>query len=104
MEQIVFKMKLKHGFETEYRRRHAEIWPELISVLKESGITQYEIFFDQETDTLIAVQYKDENANLNLPDNELMRKWWHYMSDLMETNPDESPVVVRLEKVFSMFI
>lgn len=51
-----FKMKLKSGFEVEYKKRHDEIWPELAKLLSESGIQDYSIFLDEETLTLFAVQ------------------------------------------------
>jgi L-rhamnose mutarotase len=102
MKQVVFKMKLKHGCEVEYRIRHDMIWPELVTLLKQNGIKNYNIFFDKETDDLIAVQYIDDTTPSNLHENPVMLKWWGYMADLMETNPDQSPVVIGLEKVFSM--
>jgi L-rhamnose mutarotase len=43
-EQIAFKMQLFPGFEAEYRKRHDEIWPELVALLKEAGISEYSIF------------------------------------------------------------
>lgn len=30
------------------------------------------------------------------------RKWWDYMADIMETNPDNSPVAVDLQNVFHL--
>ena len=51
-----FKMKLKPGFEAEYKKRHDEIWPELQSLLSETGIQDYSIFLDEETLALFAVQ------------------------------------------------
>ena len=35
-----------------------------------------------------------------LPELPLMQRWWAYMADLMETNPDNSPVVTTLARVF----
>lgn len=102
MEQVVFKMKLKSGFKAEYKRRHDKIWPELVALLKESGIKKYDIFFDEQTDSLIAVQYVEDGGVTSLAGNPIMIKWWEYMADLMETNPDKSPVVIGLENVFSM--
>jgi len=29
-----------------------------------------------------------------------MKKWWTYMKDIMETNPDNSPVSISLKEVF----
>jgi L-rhamnose mutarotase len=35
-----------------------------------------------------------------LPQSPIMQRWWTHMSDIMETNPDQSPVVVPLAEVF----
>jgi L-rhamnose mutarotase len=102
MKQVVFKMKLKHDCEAEYRKRHKEIWPELVLLLKQNGIKNYDIYFDKNTHTLIAVQYVDESINSNLKESPLMLEWWEYMANLMETNPDKSPIVMGLENIFSM--
>jgi L-rhamnose mutarotase len=56
MERIAFKMYLNEGQKEEYKKRHAEIWPELKQLLKEAGISEYSIFFDDETNTLFAFQ------------------------------------------------
>jgi L-rhamnose mutarotase len=96
-----FKMKLKPGFEAEYRRRHDAIWPELKQLLKDAGIEDYSIFLDADTHTLFAVQkIKDETGSQDLGQNEIVKKWWTFMADIMETNPDNSPVSVPLREVF----
>lgn len=96
-------MKLNPGFKEEYTRRHAEIWPELVSLLKNEGICNYSIFLDEETDTLFAYQEQmGESSSQDLGKLEIVQKWWKYMADIMETNPDNSPVTVPLEQVFFM--
>lgn len=103
MEQIAFKMKLFAGFEQEYKKRHNEIWPELSTLLKGAGITDYSIFLDKETNILIGVLKITDKAKLDtLPANAVMQKWWAYMSDIMESNPDYSPVSTTLEQVFNL--
>lgn len=103
MKRVAFRMKLYKGFKDEYKRRHSEIWQDLVELLKKAGISEYSIFYDAETDYLFAVQNVDENASVRNLDNEaLMREWWEYMSGIMETNPDLSPVSVPLEEVFYM--
>jgi len=53
--------------------------------------------------TLFAVQkLKDNNTVEELPSKEIMKKWWDYMKDIMETNPDDSPVTTVLDEVFYM--
>ena len=51
-----FKMKMLPGFKEEYKKRHAEIWPELVRLLKAEGIGNYSIFLDEETNFLFAYQ------------------------------------------------
>jgi L-rhamnose mutarotase len=96
-------MKLKPGNEAEYKRRHDEIWPELSAALTEAGIRDYSIFLDRSSGTLFGVQKRLEGHTADLlPNLPVMKRWWAYMADLMETNPDNSPVAVRLEPVFHM--
>lgn len=103
MQKVAFKMKLKPGFREEYERRHDAIWPELKSLLHKNGISDYSIFLDEETDTLFAVQKNTgQGTSQDLSSNEVVRKWWRYMADIMETNADHSPVTVPLREVFHM--
>ncbi|QIL38268.1 L-rhamnose mutarotase [Pedobacter sp. HDW13] len=100
--KIAFKMKLKPGFETEYKKRHDEIWPELATLLKENGISDYSIFLDEETNTLFAVQQQNGSSSQDLGSTQIVQKWWAYMSDIMETNADHSPKTFPLEMVFHL--
>lgn len=101
MIRNAFKMKLKAGCELEYKKRHDEIWPELSAELTAAGVSDYSIFLDEETLTLFAVQkLSDDHTSDRLPGTDIVKKWWAYMSDIMETNPDNSPVCVSLKEVF----
>ncbi|MBO9618585.1 MAG: L-rhamnose mutarotase [Niabella sp.] len=101
MKRLAFKMKLFAGFEAEYEKRHAALWPELSALLKEQGIADYSIFWDRETNILFATMKVTDPANLDLlPAQPVMKKWWDHMKDIMETHPDHSPVSVPLHEVF----
>ncbi|SDL50436.1 L-rhamnose mutarotase [Catalinimonas alkaloidigena] len=101
MQRVAFKMKLFPGHEAEYRRRHDALWPELAQLLKETGIEDYSIFLDSETNTLFGTyKLRPDHTADELPNHPVMKKWWAYMKDLMETNPDQSPVSVPLPEVF----
>jgi L-rhamnose mutarotase len=103
MKREAFKMYLKPGFEAEYEKRHNAIWPELKQLLKETGVSDYTIFLDRETNVLYACQLTDGNSgSQDLGDNPVVKKWWAYMADIMDTNPDNSPVSVPLYEVFHM--
>ena len=98
-----FKMKMFPGFREEYKKRHNEIWPELVRLLKNEGIGNYSIFLDEETNTLFAYQEQSgEKSSQDLGKTDIVKKWWKYMADVMETNADNSPISIPLEQVFYM--
>jgi len=101
MQRVAFKMKLFKGCEAEYKKRHDKLWNDLKQLLKDAGISDYSIFLDEETNFLFAYLTIDDAKNLNaLSQEPVMRKWWDYMKDIMETNEDGSPVIVELKEVF----
>lgn len=103
MTRSAFKMFLKPGCEAEYEKRHNEIWPELSKLLKESGVYDYSIFWDKDTNILFAVQKtKGDGNSQDLGDNQIVQRWWEYMADIMEANPDNSPVSIPLSELFYM--
>jgi L-rhamnose mutarotase len=99
--RVAFKMQLFAGKKEEYKKRHDEIWPELVALLKETGISEYSIFLDETTNSLLGVLKTQDAALLNnLPAHPVMQRWWKYMGDIMESNADNSPVSMPLEEVF----
>ena len=79
MLRNAFAMKLHPGCEKEYKKRHDEIWPELS-----------------------AQKFSDDNTSDSLAQTEIVKKWWARMADIMDTNPDNSPVCVPLQEVFHL--
>jgi L-rhamnose mutarotase len=103
MQRHAFKMKLLPGVAAEYKKRHDEIWPDLVKLHSDAGISDYSIYLDEETNTLFAFQQRiDHHCVAALPDSPLMRKWWDYMQDLMVCHPDGAPVAIPLLEVFHM--
>ena len=103
MEKVAFSMQLKPGVAAEYERRHAEIWPELLAALQAAGVRDYSIYHDPASGVLFAVQQRLPGHTVaELPATAVVQRWWAYMADLMEINPDNSPVVKPLACVFHM--
>ena len=103
MEKYAFRMRLHPGMEAEYRRRHDEIWPELVDLLGQAGISDYSIHLDRETNLLFGVLWRRADHGMaDLPNHPVMKRWWAHMADIMETKPDDEPVAVPLVTVFHM--
>jgi L-rhamnose mutarotase len=103
MEKYAFKMHLKPGCVDEYRRRHDEIWPRLVDLLRVSGVRDYSIYLDEDTLTLFGVLWRCTNHTMaDLPKEALMQEWWKYMADLMQTHPNNEPVATPLPCMFHL--
>jgi L-rhamnose mutarotase len=101
--QIAFKMKLKAGMADEYKKRHDAIWPEVRQLIEQTGVSDYSIFLDPETNILFGVQKVSRvTGSQDLGNHPVVKKWWAYMADIMETNADNSPVTTPLLQVFHM--
>ena len=101
--RFAFKMQLKAGCEKEYQQRHAAIWPELVEMIREQGVSNYSIYWDRDTNILFGYQeIEGEQSSQDMGADEITKRWWAYMADIMETNPDNSPVTVPLREVFHL--
>ena len=103
MEKIAFRMFLNPGQSAEYQRRHDAIWPELVALLREAGISDYSIYLDAEHHVLFAVLQRAAGHTMDsLPQHPVMQRWWAHMGDIMRSNPDGSPVVQALPCLFHL--
>ncbi len=103
LEKYAFTMTLNPGMEAEYQRRHDAIWPELVDLLHEAGVSDYSIHLDRATNTLFGVLTRRiDHSMQSLPDHPVMKKWWAHMADIMVTNRDKSPVQADLVCLFHM--
>ena len=104
MKRFAFKMFLKPGCEAEYEKRHAAIWPELVQMIKDQGVGNYSIYWDKDTNILFAYQECSKEGNSQDTDNvdPITQKWWDMMADIMEVNPDNSPVTIPVKEVFHL--
>jgi L-rhamnose mutarotase len=102
-EQIAFRMNLFPGQAAEYRKRHDEIFPELVTALKEAGVSDYSIWLDAESGHLFGILTRRDDHTMDaLPDTEIMKRWWAHMADIMATDADNVPVQIPLKRVFHL--
>lgn len=103
MIRKIFKMKLYPGTEEEYKKRHDQLWPEMIDMIHAYGGSNYTIALDPDTLILYGyIEIEDEALWEKGADTAVNRKWWDYMADIMETNPDNSPVCRDLKLLFHL--
>src|SRR5437868_1474503 len=96
-EKYAFRMQLHPGMEEEYQRRHDAIWPELVELLRDAGVSDYSIFIDRDSNMLFGVLWRrSDHAMDDLPKHPVMQRWWAHMADIMATKPDNEPVAVPL--------
>lgn len=98
-----FVMQLHSGQEQEYAKRHSPIWPELEATLKSHGVSNYSIFLHRKTMQLFGyAEIEDEAQWKAIADTDVCQRWWARMGDIMESNPDNSPIAIDLAELFHM--
>lgn len=104
MEKYAWKGMIKEGMIDEYVKRHNEIWPEMVKVLKDAGIKNYTIwntgcelfgYYECEKGVDYAAKVQAESP--------VVDKWNEYMKDIliMEMDP-ETGAQPMLKKVFTL--
>lgn len=102
MERYAWKATVKEGKLAEYKRRHDEIWPEMIDVLKEAGICNYSIwnvgsdlfgYYECEKGVEFAAKVQAESP--------VVDRWNEYMKDVMVMEMD--PVTGAQPKLVEVF-
>ena len=104
MERYAWKAKIVKGSLEEYKKRHAEIWPEMVAVLKEAGICNYSIWnVGQELFGYYECKYGIEHAAKVQAESRIVKKWDEYMKDIliMEKDPDTG-AQPKLAQVFML--
>ena len=66
-EKYAFTMRLNPGMKAEYRKRHDAIWPELVALLREAGVSDYSIHLDEATNTLFGVLWRRDGHTHGRP-------------------------------------
>ena len=88
MASYAWVLEVRPGYEEEYKKRHDEIWPEMLETLREAGISNYHIFRHGltlfgyfETDNLKAAQDHLAACPVNA-------KWGEWMEPIMKIDVD----------------
>lgn len=101
MARVAFKLALKPGNEEIYKQKHDEIWPELIQLFRDFGISNYSIF-RHGTELFGYLEVEDPQRLEDLPKEPVMRRWWDMMEPYMEYNENHTPKQINLIEVFHL--
>jgi L-rhamnose mutarotase len=98
LTSVAFVLTVRPGMTGEYRRRHAEIWPEMATALRDMGILRYEIFLCEETRQVFGLQLRNPDSP-PVPEPPVIRHWRAHMADVLEMDGD-APRRTTVERVF----
>lgn len=95
MQRMGMVIGLKPDKVAEYKRLHAEVWPEIRALISECNITNYSIFLKEPENLLFAYwEYvgSDFEADMNtMADNPRNKEWWAVCM------PCQEPLATRKE-------
>jgi L-rhamnose mutarotase len=103
MERICFTFEIKPGTEDEYKRRHDEIWPELVEAIREAGIRNYTLFRRGLRITAYAECHPDAaTAFGKVGATDVNRRWATWFEDVIERLTDEQGNLFGADEVWHL--
>jgi L-rhamnose mutarotase len=104
MQRVGFRLQIRTEMMDEYIRRHAEVWPDMLQALSETGWSNYSIFLDRADGTLFGYFETPDLAvaKAGMAAREVNERWQADMAPffiaLDGKRPDEG--FLMLEQVF----
>ena len=105
MERVGFVLKVKSDRLEEYKKRHEQVWPEMLAALRETGWHNYSLFMREDGLLFGYLETPDfEMAKAGMAEKEVNARWQAEMAPFFEAlegqRPDEG--MLRLEEVFHL--
>jgi L-rhamnose mutarotase len=101
LHTTAFLLRIRPGKIDEYRRRHAEMRPEMLAALPADGVLHYDIFVHEPSLGAVGYMVRNHVPDPSLSKPSVIRRWRAYMADVLETQGDH-PVREPLDRVFHM--
>jgi L-rhamnose mutarotase len=103
MERLCFTFEIRPGTEAEYKRRHDEIWPELVDAIKDAGFANYSLFRRGAQIVAYVECHPDAaTAFAKLGPTDVNRRWAQWFEDVIVSLTDENGELYRLEEVWHL--
>jgi L-rhamnose mutarotase len=105
MERICFVLQVKPDRLDEYKRRHLEVWPDMLSALRETGWNNYSLFL--RPDGMLVGYLETEDfaaARAGMAAREVNERWQKEMADFFQQPDGVLPdrAMQPLEQVFHL--
>jgi L-rhamnose mutarotase len=105
MVRVGFVLKVKADRLEEYKQRHEQVWPEMLTALRETGWHNYSLFLRKDGLLFGYLETPDfEKALAVMAEKEINARWQAEMAPFFEAleglRPDEG--MLQLEEVFHL--
>lgn len=103
MERMCFTFELREGAEAEYKRRHDEIWPELVAAIKDGGLSNYSLF-RRGTQVVAYVECEPDAATAfaKVGAHEANTRWSKWFEDLIVNLTDAQGNLMVMSEVWHL--
>jgi len=105
MRRVAFILKVKEDRIEEYKKRHKEVWPEMLDALRETGWHNYSLFLRDDGLLFGYLETEDfERAVAGMAQKDINAKWQVQMASFFEGLDDRPPDqgLLQLEEVFHL--
>ena len=103
MERFCFSFEIYPGTEAEYKKRHDEIWPELVDVIKSAGQSNYSLF-RKGTTVIGYVECEPDAATAfaRVAASDVNARWATWLEEVIATPRTEDGAFERFEEVWHL--
>jgi L-rhamnose mutarotase len=105
MQRVCFVLQVKKDRIDEYKRRHGEVWPEMLHALQETGWHNYSLFLREDGLLVGYLETLDfEKSRRDMAGLEVNTRWQREMAGFFETTEATTPdqAMKPLEEVFHL--
>jgi L-rhamnose mutarotase len=91
VRRICFTLQVRPDRLEEYRRRHAQVWPEMLEALRDTGWHDYSLFLREDGLLVGYLETPDfERARAGMASRDVNARWQADMAEFFETGrPDQ---------------
>jgi L-rhamnose mutarotase len=103
MERVCFTFELRPGTEDAYKRRHDEIWPDLVGAIQEAGLRNYSLFRRGSRVIAYAECHPDvATAFGKIGATDVNRRWSEWFEDVIVALTDDDGNLLRADEVWHL--